>query len=80
MITVLFFARLKDQVGQAELQLENEFSGKTVAELQQSLITQGMTALHDDSIRIAVNQNFCAADTVINDGDEVAFMPPVTGG
>jgi molybdopterin converting factor small subunit len=39
-----------------------------------------MSSLHDDSISIAVNQNFCTADTVINDGDEVAFMPPVTGG
>lgn len=80
MINVLFFARLKDQVGQAELTLGNEFVGKTVAELQYALIAQGMLALQDDSIRIALNQDFCAPDTVINDGDEVAFMPPVTGG
>jgi len=80
MINVLFFARLKDQVGQAELTLGNEIVGKTVAELQQTLIAQGMVALQDDSIRIALNQDFCAPDTVINDGDEVAFMPPVTGG
>jgi molybdopterin synthase sulfur carrier subunit len=80
MIHVLFFARLKDQIGQAELQLGNEFSGKTAAELQQALIAQGMLALQDSSIRIALNQNFCAADAVIKDGDEIAFMPPVTGG
>lgn len=80
MINVLFFARLKDQVGQAELTLGNETVGKTVAELQQTLIAQGMVALQDDSIRIALNQEFCGPDTVINDGDEVAFMPPVTGG
>ncbi len=80
MITVLFFARLKDQVGQVELQLESDLAGKTAAELQQVLIDQGMLALQDDSIRIAVNQDFCSADTIVNDGDEVAFMPPVTGG
>jgi molybdopterin synthase sulfur carrier subunit len=80
MINVLFFARLKDQVGQSELLLDAEFAGKTVAELQYALIAKGMIALKDDSIRIAVNQNFCAPDTVVNDGDEVAFMPPVTGG
>jgi molybdopterin synthase sulfur carrier subunit len=80
MINVLFFARLKDQVGQSELLLDAEFAGKTVAELQYALIAKGMIALQDDSIRIAVNQNFCAPDTVVNDGDEVAFMPPVTGG
>lgn len=80
MINVLFFARLKDQLGQAEVQLDNEFSGKTIAEVQQALIAQGMDALQDDSIRIALNQNFCATDAIVNDGDEVAFMPPVTGG
>ncbi len=80
MINVLFFARLKDQIGQAELQLEDELAGKTVAELQQVLIAQGMDALEDSSIRIALNQNFCAADTIVKPGDEVAFMPPVTGG
>jgi molybdopterin synthase sulfur carrier subunit len=80
MINVLFFARLKDEIGQAGLQLGNEFSGKTIAELQQVLIAQGMSALQDDSIRTALNQNFCHLDVVINSGDEVAFMPPVTGG
>ena len=80
MINVLFFARLKDTIGQAELKLDTELAGKTVIELQQILIDKGMVALQDDSIRIAVNQNFCSNDTVVNDGDEVAFMPPVTGG
>jgi|TARA_B110000211_G_scaffold74067_1_gene86248 molybdopterin synthase sulfur carrier subunit len=79
-INVLFFARLKDTIGQAELKLETEHAGKTAAELQQILIAKGMVALQDDSIRIAVNQNFCSADAIVNDGDEVAFMPPVTGG
>jgi molybdopterin synthase sulfur carrier subunit len=80
MINILFFARLKDQIGQAELQLGDDMAGKTLAELQQELIAQGMTALQDDSIRIALNQNFCNADAIVKAGDEVAFMPPVTGG
>jgi len=80
MINVLFFARLKDQIGQADLQLGDEMAGKTLAELQQELIAQGMVALQDDSIRIALNQNFCSADAIVKAGDEVAFMPPVTGG
>ena len=80
MIKVLFFARLKDQVGQAELTLTDDMAGKTLAELQQSLIAQGMIALQDDSIRIALNQNFSTSDAIVQAGDEVAFMPPVTGG
>ncbi len=80
MINVLFFARLKDQVGQGELQLDDDQAGKTIAQVQQELIAQGMAALEDESIRVALNQNFCTLDTVIKTGDEVAFMPPVTGG
>lgn len=80
MINVLFFARLKDQIGQAELTLADDMAGKTLAELQQILIAQGMIALQDDSIRIALNQNFSTSDAIVQAGDEVAFMPPVTGG
>ena len=80
MINILFFARLKDQIGRAELTLADDMAGKTLAELQQVLIAQGMIALQDDSIRIALNQNFSTSDAIVQAGDEVAFMPPVTGG
>lgn len=80
MINVLFFARLKDEVGQPNIQMDDAHAGKTVLELQQKLIADGYSALSDSSIRIAVNQSFCDTDTIIQAGDEVAFMPPVTGG
>lgn len=80
MINVLFFARLKDQIGQEKIQLENDVVGKTVTEIRQQMIEQGMTALQDSSIRIALNQTFCNDDAIVQTGDEIAFMPPVTGG
>jgi molybdopterin synthase sulfur carrier subunit len=80
MIKVLFFARLKDDVGQAELELNDDKAGMSIAQLQQELINQGMQALADDSIRVARNQNFCSPESEIQAGDEIAFMPPVTGG
>ena len=53
--------------------------------------TEGMTAgsawaaISADSaipsgVLMAVNMTYCETDTVLNDGDEVAYFPPVTGG
>ena len=33
-----------------------------------------------DGVRVAVNQAFAAADTLLADGDELAFLPPISGG
>jgi len=35
---------------------------------------------HLKSIKVAVNKNFADFDTLINEEDEIAFFPPVTGG
>lgn len=79
MLKVLFFARLKDQLNMEELELEANFAN--VAELQAYLIEQkGMNVLQDDTIRVALNQRFCKFEQEIKAGDEIAFMPPVTGG
>jgi molybdopterin converting factor small subunit len=32
------------------------------------------------SLRVAVNQKYVPEETVLDDGDEVAFIPPVQGG
>lgn len=80
MITILFFARLKDEVGKDQVQLADEFVGKSIAQIQQALVAQGMKALQGNNVLTALNQNFCSQDTIVNAGDEVAFMPPVTGG
>ena len=80
MIKVLFFARLQEDMGISELLMDEENAGQTVEQLRNNLVAMGKAILADESIRVAINQNFCAWDTEIKDGDEVAFMPPVTGG
>ncbi|MEY2643451.1 MAG: hypothetical protein RLZZ611_100, partial [Cyanobacteriota bacterium] len=32
------------------------------------------------SVRVAINQRFAAADTPLHPGDELAFLPPISGG
>jgi len=80
MIKVLFFARLQEDMGISELLMDGENAGQTAQSLRNNLIAMGKASLADDSIKVAINQSFCDWDTEIKDGDEVAFMPPVTGG
>lgn len=82
MIKVVYFASIREQLGCDQEQLESA-AGQTVAALLQTLKERGApwdTVLGSSSLLIAVNQQMVAADQVVNDGDEVAFFPPVTGG
>jgi molybdopterin synthase sulfur carrier subunit len=74
---VLFFAHLRDAVGEEFLSLKAD--GKTVAELKIEL-----AAKYDlpkmDTVMTAINEEFASNDEVIHEGDEIAFIPPVSGG
>ncbi len=83
-VRVLFFASLREAVGEDALELGLPL-GATVADLRvllaERLSPEGARALADGEVRIAVNQRFVhAPDTPLGAGDEVAFLPPVTGG
>lgn len=79
---VLFFARLREQVGTERLDLEAPYP-VTVAALREQLTQKGepwARALSDNKLLVAVNQAMAHPDTPLKAGDEVAFFPPVTGG
>ncbi|WP_338450303.1 molybdopterin converting factor subunit 1 [Niallia oryzisoli] len=74
---VLFFAHLRDEVGQENVEVEA--AGKTIAELKKELAgTYGIQKL--DAVMAAVNEEFAGDDEVIKEGDTIAFIPPVSGG
>lgn len=82
-VKVLYFASLRDQLGQSEEQTMLPDSVATVAELRVYLAARGgvwNTLLESNSLRCAVNQEIASLGKTIKDGDEVAFFPPVTGG
>ena len=83
MIRVLFFARLREELGQDELSFEPPAGAITVGALLTELRSrspQWSSALGADNILCAVNQEQACHDDGVDDGDEVAFFPPVTGG
>lgn len=82
MINVLFFAQLKEMLGRSSIQLEMN-TPCDVQDIKQALITQQpqwQEHLDKDTIMCAINQTMVDHTHCVNDGDEVAFFPPVTGG
>lgn len=81
MIKVLFFAQTRELLGTDSLEVEEGFA--TVEALRSSLAAQAgkwSLALEKGKLLAALNQSVVDFDTPLNDGDEVAFFPPVTGG
>jgi len=82
MITVrmLFFAHLQDVAGTREMSLTLS-EGATVrtaaTELEKHTAKFGPLL---DHVRVAVNAEFADAETLLHEGDEVAWMPPMSGG
>jgi molybdopterin synthase catalytic subunit len=79
-ITVLFFGMLKDLIGrsQEELDLPEGARLETVFDHYASQFPKLREMA--GSVVIARNQEFADPQTAVSDGDEVALMPPVSGG
>jgi len=75
-INILYFASLREKVGRGNDTLDSSEPLQVAQVWQQAT---GQDSFPDD-VLIALNQEYTSADTLVNDGDEVAFFPPVTGG
>jgi molybdopterin converting factor subunit 1 len=79
-VRLLFFAQLRDatEVGECVVSLPMNASGED--------IRAWCVAHHPSSgpllasTRIAINEEYSTWDTVVHDGDEIALVPPVSGG
>jgi molybdopterin synthase sulfur carrier subunit len=81
-IQLRFFASLREALGaQAVLELPQ---GASVADAREALLAQGEpfagALARGRALRAALNQTLCEEAAVLQEGDELAFFPPVTGG
>ena len=75
-IRVRYFASLKDLVGRSEDELQVSATISVQGVWQQ---LHPKLALPDAALT-AINMEYVPADALVQDGDELAFFPPVTGG
>jgi MoaE-MoaD fusion protein len=79
-IQVLFFGQLKDATGCAERSLEVEAGATAGAVFDRLAGEHERLGALKASILMAVNQEYATGAVVLKEGDEVAFLPPVSGG
>lgn len=84
MIKVLFFARVRERLDCASVELQPPGDAYDLDALQEQLCVEGgalwREVLAEDNMIRAVNQVVIAGNCAVCDGDEIAFFPPVTGG
>lgn len=77
-IKVLFFGKLKEVWLTGQLTVQTESSN--IEELYQELLDTAVYEPFKASIKVACNDEFCDWDSTIENGDEIAFLPPASGG
>ncbi|WP_170008123.1 molybdopterin converting factor subunit 1 [Bacillus fonticola] len=77
MITILFFANIREEVGSEKIELD--VKEMTILQLKEHL--QSMYQLKSvEHAMTAINESFVTDDGVVKENDTVAFIPPVSGG
>ena len=79
-VTVRLFARLRELAGSGEV-VRDVQAPATVQTIWRSLVADfPAIAEYERSISVAVNADYSKMSAVVNEGDEVAVLPPVSGG
>jgi molybdopterin converting factor subunit 1 len=79
-VTVKLFARLRELVGSGDLAVDVD-ADATVADVWAALVADHPAAeAYARSMSCAVNLEYARMTTAVTEGDEVAFLPPVSGG
>ena len=77
MLTVKYFASMRERMGKAEQQVALKEESISISQLWTYYLSDEPLPVNT---LIALNMEYCDAETLVKAGDEVAFFPPVTGG
>ncbi len=77
-IAIKYFAALREQAGKPGEEIST--AARTTGELYEALRRQYDFSLAADQVKVAVNEEYRTLDHVLSAGDEVVFIPPVSGG
>ena len=82
MITLKYFASLKSIAEKEEdhLDIENPITLYQLSDIISKTTPKMGEMIREKKVLISVNQEMASVDTIIHDGDEVAFLPPFSGG
>jgi molybdopterin converting factor subunit 1 len=79
-VRVILFAIHREKLGQGQVELELPF-GATVADLLDGMTNRFPEFVNlKDGLMVAVNTEYVDSQAVLNNDDEVALIPPVSGG
>ena len=79
LVSVVFLASYREIAGTTRARIALA-AGSTVAELVAQVCAQFSGLPESDRIVVAVNNEYREPDFILDDGDEVALIPPVSGG
>ena len=82
MITLKYFASLKSIAEKEEdqLDIQNPITLDQLSDIISKTTPKMGEMIREKKVLISVNQEMASVDTIIHDGDEVAFLPPFSGG
>ena len=79
-VNVRLFAGIREAVGRTDVDIEVPEGATPEAVWQRLAAEHPVLAGRRPSLTAAVNRRYSAFDAVLRDGDEVVFVPPVSGG
>jgi molybdopterin converting factor subunit 1 len=78
-ITLLLFGWVREAAGANHIEIQN-MHGRSVRELRLHLIKQLQLGDEINRCMVAINHKYALEDTLLNSSDEIALIPPVSGG